>query len=306
MNYYERHLGDYARDTGHLSLVEHGIYTLLLDRYYASESPIPDADKYRVARARTRDEKAALDAVLAEFFVLDDGRWHNKRADAEIEIYRGKEPVREKKKADAAERQRRARERRVELFELARSRGIVMPITAKNADIERAIKQLDDAQRYAHVTRDDTLTQSPDTSPQTPDKPLESDPTYPPERATVGAGAPRSAGQTLVDPDFEPDADGLRLALSHQLDANAERERFVAHYAATGEYRTNWQAQYRKWLLHAMQHRADAEKRNARSPPKRSLHEERAATLAALTGRNRNRDHDDEHRTIDITPHAPA
>ena len=44
-----------------------------------------------------------------------------------------------------------------------------------------------------------------------------------------------------------------------------------------------------------------------RSPPRRrSLHEERAATLAALTGRNRNRDHDDEHRIIDITPHAAA
>lgn len=27
MNYYERHLGDYARDTGHLSIMEHGVYT---------------------------------------------------------------------------------------------------------------------------------------------------------------------------------------------------------------------------------------------------------------------------------------
>ena len=41
VNYYERHLGDYARDTAHLTMVEHGAYTLLLDRYYATESPIP-------------------------------------------------------------------------------------------------------------------------------------------------------------------------------------------------------------------------------------------------------------------------
>ena len=30
MNYYERHLGDYARDTAHLSMMEHGAYGLLL------------------------------------------------------------------------------------------------------------------------------------------------------------------------------------------------------------------------------------------------------------------------------------
>ena len=31
MNYYERHLGDYARDAGHLSMLEHGAYALLLN-----------------------------------------------------------------------------------------------------------------------------------------------------------------------------------------------------------------------------------------------------------------------------------
>ncbi len=30
MNYYERHLGDYAKDTAHLTMIEHGAYTLLL------------------------------------------------------------------------------------------------------------------------------------------------------------------------------------------------------------------------------------------------------------------------------------
>jgi len=85
MNYYERHLGDYARDTGHLSLIEHGVYTLLLDRYYATEKPIPSNQAYRMARARTRAEKRAVDAVLEEYFILQDGLYHNARADAEIE-----------------------------------------------------------------------------------------------------------------------------------------------------------------------------------------------------------------------------
>lgn len=84
MNYYERHLGDYARDAGHLTMLEHGAYTLLLDRYYSTELPIPADQAYRVARARSRDERAAVDAVLAEFFTLQDGVWMNGRADEEI------------------------------------------------------------------------------------------------------------------------------------------------------------------------------------------------------------------------------
>ena len=85
MNYYERHLGDYARDTAHLSMLEHGAYGLLLDRYYATEQGIPDGQAHRLARARTREEKAAVDAVLAEFFQLVDGVWVNSRAEGEIE-----------------------------------------------------------------------------------------------------------------------------------------------------------------------------------------------------------------------------
>ena len=84
MNYYERHLGDYAKDTAHLTMLEHGAYTLLLDRYYSTESGIPAAEAHRVARARSKDEKAAVDAVLNEFFHLADGVWTSGRAEEEI------------------------------------------------------------------------------------------------------------------------------------------------------------------------------------------------------------------------------
>lgn len=84
MNYYERHLGDYARDTAHLTILEHGIYTLLLDRYYATERPIPDDQACRIARARDETEKKGVVSVLQEFFVLEEGCWVNKRAEAEI------------------------------------------------------------------------------------------------------------------------------------------------------------------------------------------------------------------------------
>lgn len=85
MNYYERHLGDYAKDTAHLSMLEHGAYNLLLDRYYGTEAGIPADQVYRVARARTKDERAAVDAVLGEFFELKDGAWTKGRCDEEIE-----------------------------------------------------------------------------------------------------------------------------------------------------------------------------------------------------------------------------
>ena len=90
MNYYERHLGDYAKDAGHLSMLEHGAYSLLLDRYYTTEQPIPEDQAHRVCRARSKEEKAAVDAVLAEFFVLAAGFWTNGRADREIDKMRAK------------------------------------------------------------------------------------------------------------------------------------------------------------------------------------------------------------------------
>lgn len=90
VNYYERHLGDYARDTAHLTMVEHGAYTLLLDRYYATERGIPDNQVHRLARARSEEERAAVDAVLGEFFQLIDGVWIHGRVEAEIEKASGR------------------------------------------------------------------------------------------------------------------------------------------------------------------------------------------------------------------------
>jgi len=85
VNYYERHLGDYAKDTGHLSILEHGAYTLLLDRYYSTEAGIPETQAFRLARARTPEEREAVETVLAEFFELVGGFWINRRAEEEIE-----------------------------------------------------------------------------------------------------------------------------------------------------------------------------------------------------------------------------
>lgn len=88
MNYYERYCGDYQRDTAHLSLAEHGAYTMLLDTYFSVEKPLPKElpALYRVCRAMTRVEQQAVKAVAEQFFPVSeiDGLRHNARADREI------------------------------------------------------------------------------------------------------------------------------------------------------------------------------------------------------------------------------
>lgn len=91
MNYYEHHLGDYAAATGHLSWDEDMAYTRLLRAYYHHERAIPDGQQYRLARAATPAQRKAVDVVLAEFFELREGHWHQGRADREIERVKDKQ-----------------------------------------------------------------------------------------------------------------------------------------------------------------------------------------------------------------------
>lgn len=84
MNYYKRHIGDYAKKAGHLSVLEHGVYTLLLDAYYDREQAPTRAEALRQARARTPEEIAAVDAVLSDFFTLEGDRYTQRRVEEEF------------------------------------------------------------------------------------------------------------------------------------------------------------------------------------------------------------------------------
>lgn len=67
-------------------MLEDAAYRRMLDLYYASERPLPlNVDGlYRLVRARSKEEKLAVDTVLGEFFVKGETGWLNKRADEEI------------------------------------------------------------------------------------------------------------------------------------------------------------------------------------------------------------------------------
>ena len=58
MHYYKRNIGDYAKKAGHLSVLEHGVYTLLLDAYYDREQAPTREEAVRVSRCRTPEELA--------------------------------------------------------------------------------------------------------------------------------------------------------------------------------------------------------------------------------------------------------
>lgn len=91
MNFYKNHIGDYLRDTSHLSLLEHGVYKRLLDVYYTREAPLPSEDQSaRLIGARSKDEREALSVVLGEFFQRDGDMFRHKRCDAEIGAYLAK------------------------------------------------------------------------------------------------------------------------------------------------------------------------------------------------------------------------
>ena len=93
MNYYEHHLGDYAEATAHLSFVEDAAYSRLMRKAYATEGPLPADTKavQRLVGARSKDEREAVDAVLAEFWTLTSEGWRNTRCDAEIARYQDKQ-----------------------------------------------------------------------------------------------------------------------------------------------------------------------------------------------------------------------
>ncbi len=88
MNYYQHHIGDYLTATAHLTLIEHGAYRRLLDVYYSTEKPLPLDRKalYRLAMARSKDEQAAIDSVVSEFFTETSDGIRQSRCDHEIEL----------------------------------------------------------------------------------------------------------------------------------------------------------------------------------------------------------------------------
>ena len=92
MHYYPKNIGDYRRDTMNLSLLEHGVYTTLIDHYTLNEEPISldHLDVCWTIGARTDNEKTAVCLILSKFFIKTDEGYRHKRCDEEIDKYHAK------------------------------------------------------------------------------------------------------------------------------------------------------------------------------------------------------------------------
>lgn len=173
MNFYEHHLGDYVRDTAHLSMLEDGCYRRLLDCYYVREAPLPREVKevQRLVRAASAAERKAVETVLREFFVDTEEGWRHKRCDVEIARYLDAEPGRESKRENERERQRRSRERRRHLFDALRAHGVVPAYDASMTELQAALDRVTSPQSHAPVTRDVTGSHFPLPTSQTQELP---------------------------------------------------------------------------------------------------------------------------------------
>jgi uncharacterized protein YdaU (DUF1376 family) len=89
------YVGDYRRDTAHLTTLEHGAYLLLIMHYWET-GPLPDDDRQlsRIVGLSLKQWLAIRERVKSFFLNsaammnvqhLLDGHWHHKRIDAERE-----------------------------------------------------------------------------------------------------------------------------------------------------------------------------------------------------------------------------
>lgn len=85
MHYYQFNIGDYAKDTSHLTEMEDLAYRRMLDLCYRTERALP-LDIQEIARLiRMRTHCECIATVLRDFFDEHADGYKNRRVDAELE-----------------------------------------------------------------------------------------------------------------------------------------------------------------------------------------------------------------------------
>lgn len=92
MHKYLHHIGDFMRDTSHLSPVEECFYRRALDWYYLNEKPFPNDMKEvcRLLRAKGKIQVQAVETVFKDFFFVEENNLKNSRCEKEITSYKSK------------------------------------------------------------------------------------------------------------------------------------------------------------------------------------------------------------------------
>jgi len=87
IHYYKRHLGDYAKKAGRLSMFQHGAYTLLLDACYDREQFPTLEQAIEWTWASSKDEIDAVNFILKKFFFMENGVFVQHRVQEELKNY---------------------------------------------------------------------------------------------------------------------------------------------------------------------------------------------------------------------------
>lgn len=250
-------------------MLEHGAYRLLLDRYYSTEEGIPAAQAYRLARARSEEERQAVDVVLEEFFELVDGVWINGRAEEEI----ASAQVRIEAAKQNGKRGGRPRKNPLGSKNETQQKPSGFPMGSEN-----------ETQQKAH--------QAPDTSSKPSSPTAQARETGPP---TSDCSQMRS--DWAPSPTFSTLAHQAGLPIPGNAEFESARVEFVAYWLTRPDQRTQneWDHAFIRSLKNdriRAQSAPQHEVRHGKSR-RRTAAEQRADTIAALTGRD-----DADARTI--------
>jgi len=223
MHWYKKNIGDYAKKTQRLNLLQHGAYNQLMDACYDRERFPTLEEAIDWLWAANDDEIAAVKYVLNRFFVLQDGVYYHSRIAEEIEAYHAKA---DKNKQIASESWAKRKESDANRIRNASEKVSVVCERIPNQELVTNNQEL--------------LTNKQQTS----------NPPTPPD-----GGGERRAKKTSLADDFEPKPEVREFA--EQMDSDYELQLICFKNDALAHDRqyTNWNAAFRKWLANPLNKR---------------------------------------------------
>lgn len=263
MNYYPFHIGDYLSATRHLSWDEDCAYRRLLDIYYTNEKPLPlDVAKVcRLAVASTDTQRAAVEAVLREFFVETPEGWTQKRIEDELAEMHMRQEAQEEREEGKQTRLQRFRLQRAEMFQALREVGIVAAWNIKMPELRQLWEQ--NKHRFPapetpkNVSGAPYEETAPETAPETTTNasattlPIPT-PIPTPKKNVVSPLAPPADRGTRLAADWHLPDDWRLWCIEHRPDLNVDevaeqfRDFWVAKPGKDGR-KADWLATWRNW-----------------------------------------------------------
>ena len=90
MHYYKFNISAFYLSAGHLTAEESGIYRMLIDFYYETESPIAEKALSVIRKRGLKGKESIVMEILNEFFTFDGEFWRHDKCDAELADYLSK------------------------------------------------------------------------------------------------------------------------------------------------------------------------------------------------------------------------